>query len=174
MRTDVGAKAGDVAAAVVDAEPEPAGQRCQRGLGLIAASSRRTQSRTSGCPPTRPDSGEATMLRTRSWVGDGSRPAAATASATASSVGDAADLDVAPRGQFHRRRAEPGRRVGQRLELGRVDHPARQPDPRQRAVGGLMHLQRARTCVLAAGAGHQLTVRVAGVAKWGSALLVCQ
>ena len=67
VSTDVGAEAGDVAAAVVDAEPEPAGQCGQRRL---APGSRRparcTQSRTSAWPPMRPDSGEATMLRTRS------------------------------------------------------------------------------------------------------------
>ncbi len=36
----------------------------------------------------------------------------------------------------------------------RLDHPAGQPDPGQRAVGGLVHLQRARAGVLVAGAGH--------------------
>ena len=59
------------------------GSAASAGSALIAASSRCTQSRTSGWPPTRPDSGEATILRTRSWVGDGNKPAAATASATA-------------------------------------------------------------------------------------------
>ena len=75
VRTDVGAEAGDVAAAVVDAEPEPAGQLGQRGLGLNGGIELdATQSRTSACPPTRPDNGEATMLRTRSWVARRQQP----------------------------------------------------------------------------------------------------
>ena len=99
------------------------------------------------------------MLRTRSCVGDGSSPAAATASATRAGclvVADAADLDVAPRGQLHRRGAEPVRRMGQRLELARLDHPAGQPDPGQRAVGGLVHLKGAWAFVLVTGPGHHV------------------
>ena len=114
------------------------------------------------------------MLRTRSWVGDGSSPAAATASASGVGVGDAADLDVAPRRQFHGGRAEPGCRVGQRLQLGRLDHPAWQPDPGQRAVGRLVHLQRAGAGVLVAGSGHSTTVRVALLREWSSGLRVRQ
>ena len=34
LHTGVGTQAGDVPAAVVEGEPEPAGQRGQRGLGL--------------------------------------------------------------------------------------------------------------------------------------------
>ena len=49
----------------------------------------------------------------------------------------------------------------QRLELGGLDHPPGQPDPCQRAVGGLMHLKCAGAGVLVAGAGHQFTVHVA-------------
>ncbi|CKW68159.1 Uncharacterised protein [Mycobacterium tuberculosis] len=54
-----------------------------RGSARIAASSSPTHARTSASPPARPDSGEATILRTRSCVADGSSPALATASATA-------------------------------------------------------------------------------------------
>ena len=164
VRTDVGAQTGDVAAAVVDAEPEPAGQCCQRGLGPdrgvqpvhpvadIGGDRRRgpTAARRRYCEPARgwPTATNPPLRRRRPRR-------------SGLLFADAADLDVAPRRQLHRRRAEPGRRVGQRLELGRVDHPARQTDPSQRAVGGPMHLQRARTGVLVAGAGHPLTVRVA-------------
>ncbi len=55
-----------------------------RGSAQIAASSSSTHGRTSARPPARPDIGEATMLRTRSCVGDGNSPAPAMASATAS------------------------------------------------------------------------------------------
>jgi hypothetical protein len=51
--------------------------------------------------------------------------------------------------------------VGQRLELGRFDHAPGQPDPRQRTVGGSVHVKRAGAGVLVTGARHQLTVRVA-------------
>ena len=141
---------------------EPAGQRGERRAAPGSRRpARRPSPRTSALPPTRPDSGEATMLRTRSWVGDGSRPGGREASATRGGlvVADAADLDVAARGQLHRRGAEPVRRVRQRLQLRRGDHPAGQPDPGQRAVGGLVHLQRAWAGVLVAGPGHQFTVR---------------
>ena len=84
VHTDIGAQAGHVAAAVVDAEPEPpaparrAWVRCRS-----PRPGRAPRPRTSALPPLRPDSGDATMLRTRSWVADGNRPAAAIASATA-------------------------------------------------------------------------------------------
>ena len=59
------------------------GSRTSAGSDWIPRSSSTTNGRTSARPPTRPDSGEAMMLRTRSWSGEGSRPAPATASATA-------------------------------------------------------------------------------------------
>ena len=102
------------------------------------------------------------MLRTRSWVGDGSSPAAATASATAS-VSRIARICMLPR-EVNSMRSEPNRLAacGQRLQLHRGDHAAGQPHPRQRAVGRLVHLQRAGTGVLVAGAAHPLTVRSRG------------
>ena len=98
------------------------------------------------------------MLRTRSCVGDGSRPAAATASATpcASSSRDAADLDVAARGQLHRRGAEPVGRMRQRLQLRGCDHSAGQPDTSERAVGCRVHLQGAGAFVLVTGPSHHV------------------
>ena len=60
------------------------GNAANAGESHSAASNSVTRDRMSARPALRPDSGEATMLRTRSWVGDGSNPAAATASATAS------------------------------------------------------------------------------------------
>ena len=172
VRADVGAQAGDVAAAVVDAEPEPAGQLGQRGLGPdrgvqldppTAARRRR--------PPTRPDSGDATMLRTRSWVGDGSRPAAATASATAAGVGDAADLDVAARGQLQRA-SRTGRPPGPAPRAGPVDHPAGQ---RTRASA-----PSAAWCTCSAPGQaswsrvRAMSSRYVGATHWGSALRVRQ
>ena len=58
------------------------GKSASTGSAHNAASKRGTHSRTSALPPSRPESGEATMLRTRSWVDDGSSPAPAMASAT--------------------------------------------------------------------------------------------
>ena len=47
---------------------------------------------------------------------------------------------------------EPNRRdAGQRGELGRGDHAAGQPDTREGAVGGLVHLQRTRAGVVRRG-----------------------
>jgi hypothetical protein len=53
------------------------------GSAQIAASSSPTNGRRSSFPPARPDSGDATMLRTRSCVVDGNSPALAIASAAA-------------------------------------------------------------------------------------------
>ena len=53
------------------------------GSERIAASSSPTHGRTSRRPPDRPDSGDATMLRTRSCVSDGNSPAPAISPATA-------------------------------------------------------------------------------------------
>ena len=51
---------------------------------MIAASRSPTSAADVGKTAARPDSGDATMLRTRSWVSDGNSPADAAASATAS------------------------------------------------------------------------------------------
>ena len=75
------------------------------------------------------------------------------------SVADTANLDVAARGEFHRRRRPVPCRVRQGFELRRGDHPARKSHPSQRAVRGMMYLQRAGAGVLIAGPGHQFTVR---------------
>ncbi len=60
------------------------GNPASSGSARSRVSRSMTMARTSPHPPTRPDSGEATMLRTRSWLGVGSSPAPTTASATAS------------------------------------------------------------------------------------------
>ena len=59
------------------------GSSANAGSDRIASSNSVTSPRTSALPPTRPDNGDATMLRTRSWVREGNSPAAATMSATA-------------------------------------------------------------------------------------------
>ena len=99
------------------------------------------------------------MLRTRSWVGDGNKPAAADDFGDRRGVGDGPQLDVAARREFHRGRSEPRRGVGQCRQLCGRDHAAGQPHPRQRAVCRLVHLQRAGAGVAIAGSGHQITVR---------------
>ena len=142
--TDVGAQPGDVAAAVVDAEQEPARAvrpaRARPGSRRPARCTSRGYRRLRRLGPT---------AGTRRCCAPARGSATAAGPPPATCVGharcrDAADLDVAPRGQFHRRRAQTVRRVRQRLELGAADHPARQPHPSQRAVGGLVHLQARR------------------------------
>ncbi len=109
-------------------------------------------------PAAAPDSGEATMLRTRSWVGEGSSPAAASELGRGLGVTYRANLEVAARGQLDGRRPELGGGVGHRLQLSGGDHPARQPDAGQLAVGGLVSLQRAGTGVVVPFPGHPSTV----------------
>lgn len=83
MHADVGAQTGHVGPPVVEAEPEPAAQvreawrRADRGVQVADPAAH------VDVAPARPDSGDATMLRTRSCVVDGNRPAAASVSATA-------------------------------------------------------------------------------------------
>jgi len=64
VHADVGTQPGYVGGAVVETEPESWSQLDEPGSAQIAASSSPTHGRTSALPPTRPDSGEATMLRT--------------------------------------------------------------------------------------------------------------
>ena len=156
VNADVGAEAGDVAAAVVDAEPEPAGQRGQRRLGLnrvvqlvhpvahVAAAANPTGQRRRDDVADPLVGGRRQQPGVRDGLGDGV------------GGGEPAHLDVAPRGQLERGRSQPGRGVRQRFELVGRDHPARQPNPDQRAVGRLVHGQRTRAGVLVTGAGHRL------------------
>ena len=163
MDPRVGRQSADVAAPVVDPEQESARQAGQRGLRLNRGVQLTDQpADIRRLAPTRPDSGEATMLRTRSCVSDGSRPAAASASATSA----VASVSRMPRIWMLPREvssiagdAQSLRRVCQGFELRRGDHPARKPHPSQRAVRGVMYLQRAGAGVLVAGPGHQFTVR---------------
>ena len=76
VHAGVGAQAGHVGAAVVEAEPEAAAQLREPGFGAdrrVQLTDPRPQVGT--FPPARPDSGDATMLRTLSCVADGSSPA---------------------------------------------------------------------------------------------------
>ncbi|MEJ8641789.1 hypothetical protein WKI68_10515 [Streptomyces sp. MS1.HAVA.3] len=63
----IGVEGGDIPAAVVAGEQEAPGQSRRPGLAHSSPSSSRTQGSTSGRPPpSSPDSGVATMFRTRS------------------------------------------------------------------------------------------------------------
>ena len=68
-------------------------------------------------------------------------------------------LNAAAGGEFQCSAAVFGGEESQHPELCRSDDPARQPHPRQRAVGGLVQLQCAGAGVLVAGSGHPTTVR---------------
>ena len=70
-----------------------------------------------------------------------------------------AQLQIAPHRQLQSAVAELGRRVRQRFQLSRGDHPAGQPQPGQRAVGGLVHLQGTGARVVVAHSLHPSTVR---------------
>ena len=158
VHADVGAESGDVAAAVVDAEPEPARQRGQRRARPESrCPARSTQPRTSPRPPTRPDSGDATMLRTRSWVADGSSPAAGDGVGDGAGVGDPAQSGCCRATSVPAcREPNPAAACASASSCCGRDHPAGQPHPDQRAVGGLVHLQRAGAGVLVTGSGHVL------------------
>ncbi len=85
------------------------------------------------------------MLRTRSWVADGSSPASASAlgqRALRRPARSAPELHVGPGGQLEVAVAELGGRRAERRQLVRREPPAGQPDPRQPAVGRGVHPQR--------------------------------
>jgi len=91
---------GHVAAAVVDAEPEPAGQAGQRGAGLDRGVEVAHQAADVGIAAGSAGQREATMLRTvRGWAmatGPRRRPRRPKPP-----IGDAANLNVAAGGEFH-------------------------------------------------------------------------
>ena len=156
MHADVGAQAGHVGATVVETEPEPATQLREPRL----AAERRIQVNhpvANVWPPVDPagqgrrDDIADPLMRGRRQQPDGCNRVGGRGD-----VGDAAQLEVAPGGQFQRARAQLCRDARQRRQLRSGDHAARQPDPHQRAVGGLVHLQRARTGVAIAGSVHAL------------------
>ena len=133
--------AGHVAAAVVEGEQEPAGQRRPAPGRRTAprSSSRRPGRARRRARPSIPDSGRGEMLRARSCVVDGSSPAAASRGGQPRVVAaQAAQLHVAPRGQVQRRRRRDPRRSPPPPAAPRRRPPAGQPHPGERAVGGVV------------------------------------
>ena len=118
------------------------GNSLSRGSCCTAESRAATSPRTSQSPPLRPDSGEATMLRTRSWVREGQQPRVGETTGNRASVPQPPDLQVAPGGQLDRRGSEVGGGPGHRVQLRRRDHAAGQPDPGELTIGGAVGLQR--------------------------------
>ena len=92
-------------------------------------------------------------------VGRGQQPSRGHRVGHTLGVGDPAQLKVGTGGQLQGSGGEPGGGIGERIELGRGDHPAGKPDTGQRTIGGLMGLQRAGAGVVLARSGHASTVR---------------
>ena len=154
-------QAGHVAAAVVDAEPEPAGQRGQRGLapdrGVQVGHPRPHVGDAADAPrQRRRDDVAHPLMRGRRQQARGRRLPRRRAAGVADRRGSGCCRARSVPSPGSRTRSAALR---QRLQLRGGDHAAGQPDPGQRAVGGLVHLQRARAGVVVAGPGHQLTVR---------------
>ena len=117
--------------------------------------------RRSARPPDSPVSGEATMLRTRSWRGWGSSPALSTSSTSAAetapdrSVATPRELQVRPGRQLQVTVGEPRRCPTHQLQRLGGHPPSGHPQPQQRAVGGPVRAQHA-------GAAISLGARVDG------------
>ncbi len=151
---DVRGQPRDVAAPVVEAEPEPSRQFGQNWCGLDRGVQITHQTAHIGeaAGPARQRGGDDVAdplvrgrrqqaragQRCRHGVGIGQRP----------------QLDVAARREFHCVRTEVLGDPGKRRELRRGDHATGQPDPDQRAIGGPVHREGTRAGVVVSGSCH--------------------
>jgi hypothetical protein len=155
----VGPQPGHVRGSVVEAEHEAPGQPGQIGVGLDAV----VEFADPGphVDPSAAPSGQ----RGRHDVAHpfvargGQQPGSGRRVGDRIGIGDPAQLQIAAGGQLDGAVAVLGGRLGQGVQLGSSDHAAGDPQPGQRAVGGLVHLQGARARVVVTRSGHSSTVR---------------